>query len=64
MSCPFAAILGRESRFYSPPLQEHYLKLFGRDNVVTIEEAGHHPYLDQPRAVVRGLTEILDRWSE
>ena len=62
MECPLAFLLGKKSAYFNAPMLAQYQSVVGAENVVMIEDAGHHAHLDQPLVVARELRGILARW--
>ena len=63
MGCPLAVILGGKSRHSSAARLKAIQLAAGPDNVITIEDAGHHVHLDQPMVVAEEVRRILASWS-
>ena len=69
MRCKFhlplqAVLIGKDSAFYSEAMERGLGHLVGPKNVIALEGAGHHVYLDQPRQFVHELQQLLSRWAE
>lgn len=59
-----AVVFGELSRIVTPASQQYMRATLGADiSVVTIPDAGHHCFLDQPLACIAALRVLLSEWS-
>ena len=64
LTCSVGAIYGQQSALFPPDIREYMSTLFaGRAPMITMPEAHHHLFLDQPLAFVVGLRVLLAAWS-
>lgn len=63
MKCPVAIVYGDKSRFFTEDVKAYILSLLDRDNVISIKDAHHHLFLDQPLLFISVLRSLLTSWS-
>jgi len=65
VTCPLAVVYGEKSALFPREVIEHTAKLIGnRAPLISIPEAHHHLFLDQPLAFVKVLRKLLVDWSD
>ena len=61
MQCPIAIIYGDESRFFDAKVRSYVNTLVDQDNAISIKDAHHHLFLDQPLLFISALRALLTR---
>jgi pimeloyl-ACP methyl ester carboxylesterase len=64
MQCPVAIIYGDQSRFFDAQVKSYVCTLVDKDNVISIEDAHHHLFLDQPLLFISVLRGLLTSWPD
>jgi pimeloyl-ACP methyl ester carboxylesterase len=63
MQCPLAIIYGDQSRFFNAEVKAYVRTLVDKDSVISIKDAHHHLFLDQPLPFIAALRDLLTSWS-
>jgi pimeloyl-ACP methyl ester carboxylesterase len=63
LTCPIAMIYGDRSRFFGPEAVALVRQIFLENNILKIEQAHHHTFLDKPQDFITALDQLLTRWS-
>jgi len=64
MQCPLAIIYGDKSRFFNAEGKAYVQTLVAKDSVVSIQDAHHHLFLDQPLLFISALRGLLTSWGD
>ena len=62
LECPVSLIYGRNSRFFPPEMVAALGEIFAAENLIAIEDAHHHLFLDQPLQFISKLQHLLQNW--
>jgi pimeloyl-ACP methyl ester carboxylesterase len=62
LKCPVSLIYGRNSRFFPAEMVAALEEIIAPENLVAIEDAHHHLFLDQPLQFVSKLQRLLKNW--
>lgn len=62
MQCPVAIIYGDKSRFFTEDVKAHVVSLVDKDHAISIKDAHHHLFLDQPLQFISVLRNLLTSW--
>lgn len=63
LKCPVSIIYGRDSRFFPAAVVTNLDRIFAAENIVAIDDAHHHLFLDQPLRFICSLQETLRNWD-
>ena len=63
LNCPIAMIYGDRSRFFGPETVALVSQIIPKNNILRIEKAHHHLFLDKPQDFISALDKLLTRWS-
>jgi len=63
MKCPVSMIYGCNSRFFPSAVVSNLTEVFTAENMIAIEDAHHHLFLDQPLQFVSSLQDVFRRWD-
>jgi pimeloyl-ACP methyl ester carboxylesterase len=63
LGCPTALIYGEKSSFFAGGLRDHHTKIFGDIPFISIPNAYHHLFLNEPLSFVDKVKETLKAWN-
>jgi pimeloyl-ACP methyl ester carboxylesterase len=59
MDCPVGVIYGNLSKFFPETTRQLLTELLPAEQIISIPDAHHHVFLDQPQAFIDGLQQLL-----